>query len=100
MLLSKVKRRDEREWYIRKAVEHGWSRNVMVHQIESGLVHRQGKAVTNFNATLPAPQSDIANEILALAQKLAPVLPQTAQKIIKQFSAKQIKKGESLFPRK
>ena len=44
--------------------------------------------------------SDIANEILALAQKLAPVLPQTAQKIIKQFSAKQIKKGESLFPRK
>lgn len=44
--------------------------------------------------------SDIANEILALARKLAPFLPVAAEKIIKQFSAKKIKKGEPMFPRK
>jgi predicted nuclease of restriction endonuclease-like (RecB) superfamily len=44
----------EREWYARQTIEHGWSRNVLVHQIESGLYGRQGKAVTNFERTLPA----------------------------------------------
>lgn len=43
----------EREWYARQTIEHGWSRNVLVHQIESGLYGRQGKAVTNFERTLP-----------------------------------------------
>lgn len=64
VLLSKVKSREEREWYIRKAIEHGWSRNVMVHQIESGLIRRQGHAITNFQATLPSPQSDMARETM------------------------------------
>lgn len=64
VLLSKVKSRGEREWYVAKAIEHGWSRNVMVHQIESGLYQRQGKAVTNFAVTLPSPQSDLAHETL------------------------------------
>ena len=53
----------EREWYIRATVEHGWSRNVLVQQIETDLYHRQGKAVTNFPATLPAPQSDLARQV-------------------------------------
>jgi predicted nuclease of restriction endonuclease-like (RecB) superfamily len=43
-LLDAVKAPAEREWYARQAIEHGWSRNVLVHQIESGLFHRQGKA--------------------------------------------------------
>jgi predicted nuclease of restriction endonuclease-like (RecB) superfamily len=64
VLLDKVKDRPEREWYIRATVEHGWSRNVLVHQIESGLYHRQGKALTNFDRTLPAPQSELAQQIL------------------------------------
>ncbi|OAQ20793.1 PDDEXK nuclease domain-containing protein [Thermosulfurimonas dismutans] len=63
-LLDKVKDPAERIWYIRQTIEHGWSRNVLVHQIESGLYHRKGKAITNFDRTLPAPQSDLAQEIL------------------------------------
>jgi predicted nuclease of restriction endonuclease-like (RecB) superfamily len=62
-LLDKVKGAEEREWYIRQTVEHGWSRNVLVHQIETGLYQRQGRAVTNFSRTLPAPQSDLAQQI-------------------------------------
>lgn len=54
----------EREWYVRQTIEHGWSRNVLVHQIESGLYGRQGKAVTNFQRTLPAPQSELARQLL------------------------------------
>lgn len=64
VLLDKLRERDERLWYARKTVEHGWSRNVLVHQIEGGLIHRQGKALTNFGRTLPAPQSDLAAELL------------------------------------
>ena len=52
-----------RLWYAGKAVEHGWSRNVLALQIESGLHNRQGKAVTNFKATLPPAQSDLAQGI-------------------------------------
>jgi predicted nuclease of restriction endonuclease-like (RecB) superfamily len=60
VLLDKVKAPSERAWYIGQAIENGWSRNVLVMQIESGLYRRQGKALTNFQATLPAPQSDLA----------------------------------------
>jgi predicted nuclease of restriction endonuclease-like (RecB) superfamily len=63
-LLDKVKDPTEREWYIRQTAEHGWSRNVMVMQIESSLYRRQGKAITNFDRTLPAPQSDLARQLL------------------------------------
>ena len=63
-LLDHVKDRGEREWYIRKTIEHGWSRNVLVHWIESDLYERQGKARTNFERTLPPLQSDLARETL------------------------------------
>jgi predicted nuclease of restriction endonuclease-like (RecB) superfamily len=63
-LLDKVKDPAEREWYVRRTIEHGWSRNVLVHQIESGLYNRQGRAITNFERTLPAPQSDLARELI------------------------------------
>jgi predicted nuclease of restriction endonuclease-like (RecB) superfamily len=64
VLLDKVKSPDERLWYIRQAIEQGWSRNVLVLQIESGLYRRQGKATTNFQATLPSPQSDLAQQLI------------------------------------
>lgn len=64
VLITKVKDPVEREWYIRACIEHGWSRNVLVHQIESGLYYRQGKAITNFERTLPAPQSDLARSLI------------------------------------
>jgi predicted nuclease of restriction endonuclease-like (RecB) superfamily len=63
-LLDKVKDPAARYWYARKAVESGWSRAVMVHWIESDLYGRQGKAQTNFERTLPRPQSDLARETL------------------------------------
>lgn len=63
-ILDQVKDSAEREWYIRETVQNGWSRNVLVLQIESGLYRRKGKAVTNFDRTLPAPQSDLAQQLL------------------------------------
>ncbi len=63
-ILDHVQNPAEREWYIRKTIEHGWSRNVLVLQIESDLYHRQGKATTNFKRTLPEPQSDLAEQML------------------------------------
>lgn len=61
-LLDKLDNTDSRTWYAQKALENNWSRNVLVMQIESGLHQRQGAAITNFAATLPKPQSDLARE--------------------------------------
>lgn len=63
-ILDIVKDPTERLWYVQQTIQHGWSRNVLVHQIESGLYHRQGKAVTNFDRTLPKPQSELAQQLL------------------------------------
>jgi predicted nuclease of restriction endonuclease-like (RecB) superfamily len=63
-LLDRVKDPSTREWYARQAIEHGWSRNVLVAQIETGLHKRAGKALTNFKATLPPPHSDLAQQTL------------------------------------
>ena len=63
-LVEALKEHSEREWYARQAIEHGWSRNVLTHQIESKLLYRQGKALTNFSRTLPAPHSELAQEII------------------------------------
>jgi len=63
-LLDKVKDLDERSWYIQQTIQNGWSRNVLVHQIDSGLYYRQGKTITNFDRTLPSPQSDLAQQVL------------------------------------
>ncbi len=64
VLLESLKDPRERLWYAREAVEHGWSRSVLVHWIESDLYARQGKAVTNFATTLPPARSDLAVEIV------------------------------------
>ena len=64
VLLDKVKAQGERVWYAEQAIQHGWSRNVLVIQIEGGLYRRQGKALTNFGQTLPPPQSDLAQQLL------------------------------------
>lgn len=63
-LLEKTKAADERLWYARAAIQNGWSRNVLLIQIESGLYHRQGRAITNFEKTLPSPQSDLAQQLI------------------------------------
>jgi predicted nuclease of restriction endonuclease-like (RecB) superfamily len=63
-LLDRVRDPTEREWYVHQTVEYGWSRNVLVHQIESKLYERQGRALTNFDRSLPAPQSELARQVL------------------------------------
>jgi predicted nuclease of restriction endonuclease-like (RecB) superfamily len=64
VLLDKLADSAERHWYAQASVQYGWSRNVLVHQVESRLHERQGKAITNFTDTLPAPQSDFAQQVL------------------------------------
>lgn len=63
-LLDKLKTREERDWYLSKAVLHNWSRNMLAMQIETRLLERSGSAVTNFEVSLPKPQSDLARESL------------------------------------
>ena len=63
-LLDKLPGPETRKWYAAKAIEHNWSRNVLVMQIETRLLERSGKAATNFELTLPRPQSDLARESL------------------------------------
>ena len=63
-LLDKLPGPQTRRWYAAKAIEHNWSRNILVMQIETRLLDRSGKAVTNFTANLPSPQSDLARESL------------------------------------
>ena len=57
VLLTKLKESSSRLSYAALVQQHGWSRNVLVHQIESQVLQRQGQATTNFAQTLPAPQS-------------------------------------------
>ncbi len=63
-ILDKVKNEIEREFYIRKTIENGWSRDVLEIQIGTGLHLRQGNAITNFELTMPKPQSDLAQQLL------------------------------------
>jgi predicted nuclease of restriction endonuclease-like (RecB) superfamily len=63
-LLGRVKDPAEREWYVRATIEHGWSRVVLDYQIDTDLYRRQGKATSNFERTLPAPQSELAMQVL------------------------------------
>ncbi len=64
VLLDQLKSPVLRDWYLRAAVEYGWSRNVLVLQIKSGLHEREGKALTNFQQVLPPLDSDLAEQIL------------------------------------
>jgi predicted nuclease of restriction endonuclease-like (RecB) superfamily len=64
MLLDRLSTPEARRWYAAKAIEHQWSRNVLVMQIESGLMQRSGQAITNFAQQLPKPLSDLARESL------------------------------------
>ena len=63
-VLDRIKDRPTREWYLRAALEYGWSQNILVLQISSRLHEREGKSLTNFQRTLPPPGSDLAEQIL------------------------------------
>ena len=63
-LMAKVKDLPTRHWYMQATVQHGWSRNILVMQIESAAHHRQGRTVSNFASRLPAPDSDLVQQAL------------------------------------
>jgi predicted nuclease of restriction endonuclease-like (RecB) superfamily len=64
VLLDRLKDAETRAFYIRKTVENGWSRSVLIHQLDTNLHQRLGKAPSNFALTLSPPQSDLARELL------------------------------------
>ena len=64
VLLTKLKDPAMRLTYAQRAIQHGWSRNVLNIHIETRLLEREGQAVTNFEAQLSAPQSDLTRNTL------------------------------------
>lgn len=64
VILTKANTPQEAYFYIIKTIQNNWSRSILQSQIESKLFERQGKALTNFQLTLPKPQSDLAQETI------------------------------------
>jgi predicted nuclease of restriction endonuclease-like (RecB) superfamily len=64
LIFTKCSSVAEAGFYIAQTIEQGWSRDVLALQLKSRLYERAGKAVTNFSRTLPAPQSDLAQQTL------------------------------------
>jgi predicted nuclease of restriction endonuclease-like (RecB) superfamily len=64
LIITKADNIEESVFYINKTVENNWSRAVLEHQIDLDFYNRSGKAITNFNDTLPMPQSELAIETL------------------------------------
>ena len=62
-LLPKVKDEAERAYYITETAQNGWSRDVMLLQIDNGYIHAKGHAINNFEQILPPLQSDLARYI-------------------------------------
>ena len=64
LIFSKSKRADEAEFYAGQTLQNGWSRNILSHQINANLFQRQGKAIHNFQNTLPEITSDLAHQMI------------------------------------
>ena len=64
VIMNKAKSAEEALFYLNKTLINNWSRAVLVHQIESNLYDRQGKAITNFESTLITANSELAVETL------------------------------------
>lgn len=62
-LLSKIKDEAQRAYYITETAQNGWSRDVMLLQIDNGYIHAKGHTINNFEQTLPPIQSDLARYI-------------------------------------
>ncbi len=63
-IITKCESVDEAMFYIEKTANEGWSRSYLEDQVAKGLYDAQGSAITNFERTLPAPQKDLAKELL------------------------------------
>ena len=64
LIMDKCKdNRDKALFFVSKTLENNWSRAVLLNFLDTNLYERQGKAISNFEKTLPAPQSDLAQEM-------------------------------------
>ena len=63
-IFTHAKSVEEGLFYVAKTAENGWSRNVLMNMIEADLYHASGRAVTNFAAKLPEPESDLVQQTL------------------------------------
>ncbi len=63
-IFTHAKSVDEALFYVGKTAENGWSRNILMNMMETDLYHAKGRAVTNFAAKLPAPESDLVQQTL------------------------------------
>jgi predicted nuclease of restriction endonuclease-like (RecB) superfamily len=64
LIFSKSKSADEAEFYASQTLQNGWSRNILSQQINANLFQRQGKAIHNFQNTLPEITSDLAHQMI------------------------------------
>jgi len=64
LIISKCRHTEEAFFYAQMTIQNHWSRAVLAHQLESKLYQRKGKTINNFEATLPAPQSDLAKQMI------------------------------------
>ena len=67
LLIDRISNLEERMWYAEKCMENGWSHVVLEHQIDLHLYERQAdssKKLTNFENSLPAPQSELSRDII------------------------------------
>ncbi len=63
-IMTKCKSIEEALFYIKKTLQEGWSRAILIHYIEVDLYRSQGKTISNFSSTLPSLQSELAQEML------------------------------------
>ncbi len=62
-LLDRVPNKHQRFWYAAQAAHEGWSGRVLIHQIETRLHERAGKAITNFDQAIPGPHGELAQQL-------------------------------------
>ena len=63
VLLDRLRDQQARDWYVAAAVEHGWSRNMLLNQVKNQLHRRAGSAPSNFPDRLPPAESDLAQQL-------------------------------------
>lgn len=64
VIISQIETSTARLFYLNQIIENNWSRDILALQIKTKLHERQGKAISNFKATLPEPISDLAQQTL------------------------------------
>ena len=98
-IFTHAKSVDEALFYVGKTAENGWSRNVLMNMMETDLYHAKGRAVTNFAAKLPAPESDLVQQTLKDRKRKKRLVAEYALKSSAQLMGVSEYKLTKLLPR-